>query len=171
MFLAIGIILGVAIIVLMVMQVLRSLPSDEEERIRKGKQRTQELMATPEGRQWLADQVGGSFKDLRNGGEIPKWKPCPTCEGYGKLGHTYKIIKGAKVELTTGDLCPDCGGTGIEGGMDYENVACPSCEGRGAIEIDPKTGIGAKCGVCQGTKVVQRDKALISHLNKQEGQV
>jgi len=153
-------IVGVVILGLTILLVLKVTPTEEdedEEEIRKGKRRTQELMSTPEGRQWLADRIGKSFKDLREG-DAPKWKPCPACEGYGKLGHRSRIIKGAKVEFTPGGICPTCGGTGIEGGLDYENVECPACEGKGAVGIDPETGVGAKCNVCQGTKVIARDK-------------
>ena len=153
----IAIAFGVLVVLFIVVSVIRTIPPDEDEEMRKGKRRTQELMSTPEGRQWLADRIGSSFKDLKEGDE-PKWKPCPACEGYGKLGHRSRIIKGAKVEFTPGTICPTCGGTGIEGGLDYENVECPACEGKGAVGIDPETGVGAKCIMCQGTKVIARDK-------------
>lgn len=145
------------IVVWIVFWVVRPSESSEEEKLRRGKQRTQEMMATPEGRQWLADRIGGQFESLREGDEIPGFKPCPSCEGYGKLGHFSRIIKGAKVEFTGEEICKDCGGTGIEGGMDYENIACPSCDGKGAF-FEEGGIVGAKCMTCQGTKVVQRDK-------------
>ena len=108
---------------------------------------TSKMMSTKEGREQLAEMIRTRYgRDSEISIDV-----CPTCEGHGRQFHESKREQGILRLRTWGPQCVDCGGTGIKGGLDYVVIDCPACGG---------TGEGG-CKVCNGTKVVRRDKTTI----------
>ena len=118
----------------------------------------QKMMGTKEGREELSKLLHASTM-RRMAVPIPI---CITCEGYGKLGHESKIIDGHVTEVTRNEICPDCGGTGLNGGTSYVNVHCTDCNGRGYHlpegEVEKKGMAYPKCSFCGGTGIVKIEK-------------
>ena len=113
---------------------------------------TSQLMSTPEGRQQYAEMLRNRVgRDSKVVVDV-----CPSCEGYGRVSHGIsRNLKDKLLWLNTyGDHCQDCGGTGIKGGLDYVVIDCPECEGTGIKDE-------VACRVCNGTKVVRREKGEI----------
>jgi hypothetical protein len=109
----------------------------------------QSMMATKEGREKIAEMIGNRYRAQDE--EMPIVVSCPSCEGFGRMVNKTRVFAGAMVTTTGGPICQDCGGTGVKGGLDFVNIDCPSCDGTGVKD-------GVKCGMCQGTKIVRRDK-------------
>lgn len=120
------------------------LPEDKKE-ISSG-----ELSATKEGREKLSKLIDARY------GKAPHitFEGCPRCSGHGRLGYGITMQHGVSTFTTWGQHCPDCGGTGIKGGLDYVVVDCPACEGTGVMS-------NVKCGFCNGTKVIRKEKGEI----------
>jgi len=131
--------LGITITGLVVWWVVRSMPPEPK------MSRVQEMLGTKEGREELAKLQEGVYArpyPIRN-------PACKTCEGYGKLNPRW--VRGddnSPVFTSDKTICPDCEGTGFEGGLDYKNVECPQCEGAGASP-------NGACGFCNATGVVK----------------
>jgi hypothetical protein len=107
-----------------------------------------ELLATKEGREKLAGILAKVFPPVVK----TTFEKCETCEGFGKLGHHIIIQDGGPAEVTSDEICKDCGGTGIKGGLDYVVIACSICGGKGFLGSET---FGPKCQECNGSKVVK----------------
>lgn len=136
------IVIGVVIVSIIILALC--LPEEQKE-ISSG-----ELSATKEGRERLSRLIDSRY------GKAPHidFEGCPKCNGHGRVGYGVTMEKGVATFSTWGEHCPECGGTGIKGGLDYVVVDCPACEGTGVMN-------NVKCGFCNGTKVIKRDKGEI----------
>jgi hypothetical protein len=120
------------------------------------------LLVTKEGREKLAELIA---KRYPAGAIKPEVEICPTCEGFGKLGHHTALWNGGATEFTGDEICGNCGGTGIKGGLDYVNVHCTQCGGKGINLGGEEQEIGKlypKCYVCNGTGIVKVKKGDVT---------
>lgn len=114
-----------------------------------------EFQATEEGRKALAETVLAR----KERGE-PIVVACRICGGSGR------IIYDTSTTGLRDTACESCGGTGVEGGLDYENIDCPTCGGRGYVGVavapgtvvDSTMEVGPKCSTCAGKRVIRREK-------------
>lgn len=140
----VAILIGIAIAIVFVV-ILLTLPKKEKEIT------TGQLMSTPEGRELYKD-IQAKFR-----GRLPSdksFETCPSCEGHGRTHHGVIMELGVSKFSTWGEHCPECGGTGIKGGLDYVVGDCPNCGGTGSKD-------GVKCSICMGTRIIRREKGEV----------